>query len=90
VVQGDWKGGVSTIDLTPDYQALYERFANELDSAGDLLVRYPGLAHLHSWLAPFAIAFQSATTVEQMVCLREHVACLLSKVAEKAGQGWNE
>lgn len=84
------RSGPVTIDLTPNYPALYEHFAKELDAVGDLLVRYPDLVHLHSWLAPLAIAFQAVTSAEQMVQLREHVGQLLRKVADKAAQEWDD
>lgn len=35
---------------------------------------------LHDWLGPFAVAFQAATTMEQVAQLRDHVADLLKKV----------
>ena len=89
MIQGEFEGGASTVDLTPNYPVLFEQFTKDLDSAGDLLVRYPDLAHLHAWLAPLAIAFQSATTVEQVVRVREHISELLTKVADKAGQEWD-
>jgi hypothetical protein len=70
-----------TIDLTPNYEVLFEQFARELPNASKQLMKNPTLETFHKWLAPFVIAFESAGTKKQVLQLREHVATVLAEVA---------
>jgi hypothetical protein len=76
-----------TVSLEPNYDALYKRFASVIDGeAADLVACISDdkstLEAVQSWLAPLAIAFQSARTTAQIVTLRDHVSDVLAKVAK--------
>jgi len=74
---------IETVDLTPDYQALYAQFTHDLPQHMNALLAEPTLPHFQDWLYSFTVAFNCATTAKQVLELRAQANLCLEAVAKQ-------
>lgn len=71
---------MDTIDITPNFAAMFHTFADRLDDYIPPLTKRPTRKAILAWLAPLTIALDCASTPEDIEQLRAHLNKVLGAV----------